>query len=149
MVSQRINKMIDQQIKKSNNELNNILNMMPEFILAVDKFRAGDRNALEFLDSIITHSQDTMKINLALKIIQEKRNDYITAYIDTKKERIMEYLDLDPKKDTICSVIEPKLKLIIKNDKDLNKIYFATKLLTECTGEEIIPFDMKYIHSIE
>lgn len=146
----KIDLMIKDQIHKSNEKLMEVLNIMPDFMLSVDNFRAGDRKSLIFLDSIKRNSKDTIQIRIADKIIQRKKIDYLNAYGDMKKEDLLSMLDIDPKKqDTTCIVLIPKLKKIIINDEDLNAVCFATILLSKCSSRQIELFDFDYVKNMK
>lgn len=146
----KIDLMIKDQIQKSNEKLMEVLNIMPDFMLSVDKFRQGDRKALIYLDSIRKYSKDTLRIQIADKIIQGKKIDYLNAYGNEKKEELLSYLDIDPtKQDTTCIALKPKLRQLILNDKDLNVVCFATILLSKCYGKQIDLFDFDFIKGLE
>jgi len=142
-IETRVDKMVKDQIEISNDKLMKVLSIMPEFMLAVDKFRVGDTRGLIYLDSIKRYSQDPLKIQTANKIIQEKKLDYINAYQNITKEELFSALNI--KQDISYVELNPKLKYIILNDKDLNRVYWATELLSKLSGKKIELFDFDFI----
>jgi len=142
-IETRVDKMVKDQIEISNTKLMEVLNVMPDFMLAVDKFRVGDTKGLVYLDSIKRFSKDPLKSRIADKIIQEKKLDYIRAYKDESKEDLFSFLGIKP--DTPYIALKSILKRIILTDGDLNKVCRATVLLSKCSGQKIEIFDFDYI----
>lgn len=142
--------MIQDQIQKSNNKLVEVLDIMPDFMIAIDKFRFGNRNGLVFLDSIQKNSNNSQLVKIAEKIIHAKKLDYTSSYSNTQKRVLFGILEIkENKQDTTCQAFESKLKYIILNDDDLHKVFFATTLLSECLGKEIELFDFDYIQDLK
>jgi len=142
-IETRVDKMVKDQIEISNTKLMDVLNIMPGFMLAVDKFRMGDTKGLVYLDSIKRFSKDPLKSRIADKIIQEKKLDYISAHNDKSKEDLFTFLEIKP--DTPYITLKSILKRIILTDGDLNRVYCATVLLSKCSGQKIEIFDFDYI----
>lgn len=149
-ISAKINQMIQDQIQKSNDKLVEVLDVMPDFMLAIDKFRFGNRNGLVFLDSIQKNSNNSQLVKIAEKIIQKKKLDYTSSYSDTKNKVMFGILGIkENKQDTTCQAFESKLKYIILNDDDLTNVFYATTLLSKCLGKEIELFDFDYIRDLK
>ncbi len=138
----KINQMVQTQIELSNNKLKEVLNSMPDFMLAVDRFRAGDKKGLLYIDSIRRTSKDTIKRLFAGKIFEEKMKDYFDTYSIYEKEEMLNFLDINSKESDI--VIVTKLKNIMSNSNNLTKIYLATVLLAMYSKEGIPVFDLEY-----
>jgi len=150
LIELRVNQMIQEQVKKSNEQLMNLLDLMPDFMLAIDKFRAGDKNGLLILDSIHNKSNDQLRIQIADKIIRTKKSDYLISYSNLKNEDLLFLLDLqENKKDSTQQGLKMKLKYIILNDKNLDKVCFATLLLSKYLKKDIELFDFDYVKNLK
>jgi hypothetical protein len=132
---------ISSDLEKATKIIDNQLNILPNFILAIDKIRAGDKRSYDYIDSISTYSTDTKIKKYAFLILQQKTHDY-EEYVDSIvndieikkiKIRLIDFVDLN--KDILNSkdnnkIIKELLRIIDSNN-DLNRIAFAFKALSE------------------
>jgi hypothetical protein len=134
----------------------NSLKKIPDFILAVDKIRAGDRKSFCFLDSIAKNSNEAGNKNMARNIIEAKILDYENSIEEIKNlEMIGDYLlafynlpssifgykiNYDST-ETSCRKLFNDMKEEVEYSNDLNMVALAFKVLRFLTNTPIRMFD--------
>ena len=168
-----IQKVIDEAVKteiesRVNAIVTNNLQEMPNFILAVDKIRAGVRKSFIYVDSIAKNSNDSFYKSMAKKIIEEKTRDYENSIpeIQSFKEIVIyqlitfknvpyELIDIKAIEKNIDSTEVSCRKYFIETKKDieqnenLNIVAFDFKVLRFLTKVPIKMFDFEASNKLQ
>ncbi len=168
-----IQNVIDEAVKteietRVNTIVTNNLQQMPNFILAVDKIRAGVRKSFIYVDSIANYSKESFYKSMAKKIIEEKTRDYENSIpeIQSLKEIVIyqlitfqnvpyELLDTKEIEKNIDSTEVSCRKYFIETKKDieqnenLNMVALDFKVLRFLTKVPIKMFDFEAANKLQ
>ena len=131
---------------------------IPNFILAVDKIRAGDRKSFIYMDSIAKNSKDQVYQSMAKKVIKEKTRDYENSIQDVESLTMIEFLKMElshlpvnmwnfnPTIDATeagCRKLFNETKKDIEENENLNYVALDFKILRFLTNIHIPMFDFE------
>lgn len=150
-LKKRLEKIVEEQVIKTQKIIENQMKVIPILFLAVDKIRQGERSGLTILDSLRFHAKDPLIRKLSNDAFAGKAGDYEKYYkseVDNKtmKQYIQDF-QLGPNisvNDTV-SILRGILR-IIQTDQELNNVAPAVLAINKITGEKFKMFDFESIN---